>query len=41
VFDEIHLGEKMVADVYIDDRGVAFDGNWTNAVNAALRILGE
>jgi histidinol phosphatase-like enzyme len=41
VFDEIHLGEKMVADVYIDDRGVTFDGDWTSAVNATLRILGE
>lgn len=27
-YDEIYLGPKMVADVYIDDRAVSFSGNW-------------
>jgi histidinol phosphatase-like enzyme len=40
-YDEIYLGEKMVADVYIDDRAVAFTGDWTAAVNGTKKVLGE
>ncbi len=39
-FDEIYLGEKMVADVYIDDRAVAFHGDWDAAVAQTKRLLG-
>lgn len=38
-FDEIYLGEKMVADVYIDDRAVAFEGDWDAAVAKTKRML--
>lgn len=27
-FDMIHMGTKVVADAYIDDRAVAFTGDW-------------
>ncbi len=27
-YDSIFMGEKMVADVYIDDRAIRFTGNW-------------
>lgn len=40
-FDEIHLGEKLVADAYVDDRAVAFDGNWSNALSELKRRLGK
>lgn len=31
-YDSIHLGTKVIADVYIDDRAVAFRGDWGKAV---------
>lgn len=31
-YDEIFVGEKMVADFYIDDRAIAFDGNWVTTL---------
>lgn len=27
-YDSIHLGTKVVADVYIDDRAIPYRGNW-------------
>ena len=27
-YDEIYMAPKMVADLYIDDRAIAFAGNW-------------
>lgn len=27
-FDEIYMAPKMVADLYIDDRAIAFAGDW-------------
>ncbi len=38
-FDEIFLGEKPVATVYVDDRAVAFDGDWSKSVAAVLERL--
>jgi histidinol phosphatase-like enzyme len=28
-YDEIFLGEKLVADVYVDNRAISFAGDWT------------
>ncbi len=30
-YDEIFMGEKIVADVYVDDRAVPFAGDWNEA----------
>jgi hypothetical protein len=30
-YDEIFLGEKLIADAYIDDRAIPFRGDWTSA----------
>lgn len=40
-FDEIYEGDKMIADVYIDDRAVAFGGDWpevSRAVKARKQV---
>ena len=46
-FDEINTNshcawetEKPVADLYIDDRALRFEGNWNHTVSAAKRHLG-
>lgn len=31
-YDEVWVGPKPVADVYVDDRAVTFDGNWRTIV---------
>lgn len=33
-YSEVHFGGKPIAQVYLDDRAVCFDGNWNNAVSA-------
>jgi len=38
-YDEIFTGEKPVADVYIDDRAVAFRNDWEQSKKEAIRIL--
>jgi len=38
-YDSIFMGEKIVADVYIDDRAVAFDGDWSATFKQALAKL--
>lgn len=40
-FDEIHLGEKLVADAYVDDRSVAFSGDWPRALGDLKALLGK
>jgi hypothetical protein len=32
VFDEIWEGDKMIADLYIDDRAIPFRGDWDDVV---------
>jgi hypothetical protein len=32
VFDDIFIGEKMVADFYIDDRSIPFRGDWRETI---------
>lgn len=27
-YDEIFLGEKLIANIYIDDRAVSYEGDW-------------
>ena len=39
-YDEICLDDKPFASAYIDDRGVAYRGDWIKAANEAIR-LGE
>ncbi len=33
-YDEIWLGPKMVADYYVDDRAVSFEGDWNNVLDS-------
>ena len=35
-YDEIFPGEKLVADYYIDDRAVPFQGNWSEVLSQVL-----
>lgn len=35
-FDEVWMGTKLVADCYIDDRAVAYEGNWSATAAAAI-----
>jgi hypothetical protein len=32
-YDEIHAGDKMIADAYVDDRAVAFRGDWSRTLS--------
>ncbi len=36
-FDELHLEDKPIADYYIDDRAIAFSGDWEEAKSKILR----
>lgn len=38
-YDFIFTGEKLVAEVYIDDRAVAFRGDWSESVRDAEAAL--
>ncbi len=38
-YDAVHLGEKLVADLYIDDRAVFYSGDWTEAREAVRSRL--
>lgn len=36
-YDEIYMSDKMIADIYIDDRAVPFEGNWPDVVKRIAR----
>jgi len=38
-FDSIWMGPKMVADVYIDDLAVRFEGDWTSTFENTVKHL--
>lgn len=38
-FDEIFLGEKLIADFYIDDRAIPFRGDWQKTVNESEKCI--
>jgi hypothetical protein len=38
-FDEIHLQAKPIADFYIDDRAIHFDGDWGAPVKKIVSAL--
>lgn len=38
-YDSIHLGTKVIADAYIDDRAVAFRGDWSQACDDTEKLL--
>lgn len=38
-YDEIFIGEKLVADAYIDDRAVPFRGDWEDAKAGLAELL--
>lgn len=38
-YDSIHLGTKVIADAYIDDRAVAFRDDWQRAVEDTELLL--
>ncbi len=38
-YDEIFVGDKMVADAYVDDRAVSFAGDWGETHQAVLSLL--
>jgi hypothetical protein len=40
-YDEIHVGEKVVADAYVDDRAVSFSGDWTQTLSDIELLLGK
>jgi hypothetical protein len=35
-YDEIYIGEKLVAHIYIDDRAVAFEGDWRETLQKTM-----
>ncbi len=40
-YDEIHLGEKLVADAYVDDRAIAFRGNWEKTLDQLEKYFND
>jgi phosphoglycolate phosphatase-like HAD superfamily hydrolase len=32
-YDDIFLGEKLIANIYVDDRAVAFEGDWQDTLD--------
>jgi hypothetical protein len=38
-YDGIHMGTKMVADAYIDDRAVPFRGDWAATIEQTIRFV--
>ena len=38
-YDAIHLGSKVIADAYIDDRAVPYRGNWDETLEDAKRMM--
>lgn len=36
-FDEVYAGEKLIADGYVDDRAVAFRGDWRETVSTVVQ----
>lgn len=38
-FDEIYVGDKLIADAYVDDRAVPFRGRWDETSTAVLDHL--
>ena len=38
-YDSIYLGTKIVADAYIDDRAIAFRGDWVAAQSETEKLL--
>jgi hypothetical protein len=38
-FDSIFAGDKIIADVYIDDRAIHFNGDWEETVSKAFDYL--
>ncbi len=41
VFDDIFLGEKMIADFYIDDRAIPYRGDWQEAITEAEKSIDQ
>jgi len=40
-YDEIHLGSKLIADLYIDDRSIQFCGDWVKTLAEVDRKLAD
>jgi hypothetical protein len=40
-FDDVWVGRKPFADVFVDDRAVRFDGNWTSVLQDVLTEGGD
>lgn len=38
-FDEVVLGDKPVAEAYIDDRGINHNGDWNETLDNTLKLL--
>lgn len=38
-YDSIHLGTKIIADAYIDDRAVPFKGDWAKTCEETEKMI--
>ncbi len=38
-YDEIFIGDKLIADIYIDDRAVPYRGDWDDTADQCERII--
>ena len=40
-YDEIFIGDKLIADIYIDDRAVPYKGDWRETTDQCAEIVGS
>ncbi len=40
-FDQVFVGPKLIADAYVDDRAVAFRGDWPDTLANLIRYVDD